>query len=696
VAAAVRVYAQADTLKYWNAMQAFRERQPIVAGPKGTVQVCNADVGNSDDVYSQRCPAPWLEFNVAPTSATAQLCFPIDYFNWCKLYINEALRQQPSVGASAEARVVWTLDVWAHVTYAQFALNLNWSAEGGGWVSISQHDSPFAPAGKRFVSPTLNRGVASTTSATALVESFGLLAWDQLQGLRSAKDSAVAREKQDGTLVWPAFATLPILWVGDYYARASTKASNPAWRLLLDTVQPWSSNWSRNWIPSYRQKDAAEVAAYASEPVMLMALMQWRMFAARDFSAGGAGEPTLFQYITQVSRQSTMSRVEFIGSAAVPTHVWSENIVAAYAAALLKLDYKLTIGRAYIAHAAAFAPKVTADGRLMTVDEDNTANGRPILGAGKSAQVWSEKGDDLALQFVTFADYRDILKGEKAKATARAQAAIKSPGANCAANDVACQEAAKGYGAIMAEAAKVPVYGPYVAAMQHFAGVLISLVGGAIGAGSFPFSPLNSPAARTLVAPGWSFAPNGSTVDVWIRWAQAVASYETAIPGLFSVAPTTPRKASGTCVTYGIRIKGEAAWCTICKDKALPTCAAYVPEYAALATPKTPPLLAARNAAPASMSTTCDQLAVKWALENPQYADCITVADLPMWQQICRAVGLKQMTVEAGITMWAQYVVSVKGCGLRLPPPKTPRRTATRGFVDAVIVPFNPLRLFGG
>lgn len=717
--------SQADTLKYWNAMQRLRDSQPVVTGPKGTIVSCKADLSGSDDTYGIRCPAPWLAYNVQPSSSSVQLCFPIDYFHWCKLYINEALRQRPGMAASAEARVVWTLDVWAHVSYALFALNVNWSAQD---------------------ETRLQRGLAPSVEVAWLLAALGG-SGDVLRWLQLAKDAAVASavrqggnanilEKYKTAEIQPVvgFGSLPVFpsWVGSYFARGGTKTPNPLWTLLLDTVQPWSSNWSRNWLTSKGNKDAADVAAYASDPPLAMATMQWRLLSARDFESSARskytlynGLPRLSQYIAAVSRQPQAKTVSFEGSTtivAVPTHAWAMDIVQGFAGVLLGLNYKETITRALEAHRKYSEPKLTATGALMTVAESAAKSGLP--------PPTKVPGDSLGEVFLTPGDWRRRWAGEVNKL--QAPSIAWPDAAQCNSLSGTAKDTCK-QGVIAAQAAysamyAVPIYGQVAAAALAVMDKLIQASGlpMAVGGGGYdPFRPLEAPVARTLTASGWSLASDGSTLDVWARWAMAAANYSSVIPGLFTSGKVANNAVKGACTTYPVNIRGEDSWCKVCKDQPLPACAAYVPEYAAQMTAKVPVLAAARDTASSDIVASCDQLAVAWALENPQYADCITAADLPMWQQICRAVSLKQLTVEAGMSMWAQYVVNVKGCGVRLPPslappaPGTPLQepgtlwsvltdgvvhgvnplralSASRAFAGGVLSPFNPLRGFLG
>ena len=742
MAASVNVYAQADTLKYWNAMRALRDSQPIVQGPRGTVQVCNADLGGSDDTYGMRCPAPWLAYDVAPSNAAVQLCFPIDYFNWCKRYINEALRQEPPISASAEARVVWTLDVWAHVSYALFALNVNWSAQN---------------------EMRLKNGLAPSISVGWLLDLLhgsGSLGPD----MQAARDAEYQRALKAGGNTYTleqyrvaeivstvSFSSLPVDWVHSYFARGSTKTPNPLWTLLLDTVQPWSSNWSRNWLTSKGNKDASDVAAYANEPPLATAVMQWRLLSARDFESSAIskvtrynGLPRLSEYITAVSRQPQGATVTFEGLGtivAVPTHAWGVLSVKGHAAALLALDYKATITRAFTAHAEYSKPKFTAAGLPMTVDQALAAVGLPPLSAtpayARPPQLRYLSGSEFAEQFVTPADWRDLWKGEKDRVTARIQAGIIDPRSECG-SDVACQKAVEASQELERRIEDIPLYGQLMGGMRALASLLVGIVGGAIGAGYYPFRPLEAPVARTLTAVGWSLASDGSTADIWKRWGIAAANYASVIPGLFTTAwPSTsngrllaPRKPTGACVTESVSVGGDQVFCTVCKDAPMPACAKHMPAYAAVYEPaKLPALTVARNTAATSVVDSCNALALQWALDNPQYSDCVTPADLPMWQQICRAVSLKQLTIEAGVAMWAQYVVNVKACGLRpkeLPSvPSVPSGpgtrpsepgtlwsvltdgvvhgvnplralSASRAFTGSVLSPFNPLRSFLG
>jgi len=726
--------SQADTLKYWSAMQSLRDSQPIVPGAVGKVVAITCDLSGSDDIYPQRCPPAWLEFAVQPSPSSAQLCFPREYYQWCLRYLNQALSNEPALSASAEARVVWTLDVWAHVSYALFALNLNWSDMAGGYVDTRFTRNRRLLAGKEGLDSSYQPG---TRGATGLVLQFAEIGLEQSQRLIAAKRSALdalwkrggspgfLRDAEASSLLLSPFSTLPIFWVGKTYARASTKRENTLWGLLLDTVQPWSASWSSRWLGSKDNRDKGDVQFYAADPPMAMAVMQWRLFAARDFAQSAVekqsgSEMLLSQYLAGAAKSSAAS-IDFLsegtGVVAVPALRWGAEIVRAYAAKLLTLDYGTVLSTVVADHIAAEGPRMMPNGSAMTIDQEYASRGQTYV-----QQKWGAKGTELSMQHVTAADYKDLAEANQTALNARAQAAARNPSMDCG-NGALCDAANVGLQQSLKYIKKVPVFGQVVSGMLEVGSLLMGVIGVASGATYWPFKPLTSPVARTLTAAGWSFAPTGSTMDIWVRWGVAAANYESLLPGLFTAkvpAVSAPRKPLGTCVTESIRVGGDEVFCTVCKDEALPACAKHMPAYAAAFEPaKLPALTVARNTAATSVVDSCNALALQWALDNPQYSDCVTVADLPMWQQICRAVSLKQLTIEAGVAMWAQYVVNVKACGLRpkeLPSvPSEPGTlwsvltdgvvhgvnplralSASRAFTGSVLSPFNPLRSFLG
>jgi hypothetical protein len=752
MAAKVLVYSEGDTQAYWGALHWLRQRVPIVAVPSharspastttGKVAICKTDYDYGTD-YPRACPAPQLRFDIAPTAASVQLIFSTDYFAWCKQYVAEALKHRPSPSASAQARVLWTLDVWAHVTYALFSLNVNWSSSvpnsyptGLAW---NTNNSPLVGYGERNVVTIPPLGVKNPAPRQFFFNQpmsapqglgpgwpgrqFGPAIGNMLPMLLGERASLIARETrtassgyleslENAKLHMVPFATLPIFWVGERFKdRSTATGANPMWSLLLETVQPWSSNWSNNWLASESNRDAGDVAAYAKDPALSVAAMQWRLFSARDLTSKGKGSwgPTLSQYIAAVGRQPTARTLTLENSVLVPTHAWSMDVVQAFAVELLKLDYKAVITFMYFQNAAEQAPRLNANGSLMTVDDYNKVLGKPLVGS--TPQKWGMAGTELVHQYVTTKDYSTLAKGEELKATAAVQQKINNPFLPCAAGDTGCIASAQGWAAYQETVQKIPVYGQIITAMNALASVIVGIFGGATTV-SIPFFTITSPAARTFNATGWSFAANGSSLDIWMRWAQASESYAKLIPGLFTSGAAAPRVSRNTdCATYPGNSGGEQIWCRICANQPLPACAKFVPEFAARVQAEAAPV-----AVPVQVVDSCRALAVQWAMAHPQYAGCITLDDLPVWDAICQSVGVGKTSFDAGVALWGQYVVNVKGCGIRLPLPTEPgtgtlweglragytqgtnplrKYVASRGFVDRVIVPFNPFRIFG-
>lgn len=698
--------AFADTLKYWDAMAALRNSVPITPGVRGTMRSCqNADLlTRSDLTYPDVCAPPWLEFGLTPDPNSARLCFPVEFYQWCQRYVSQALTYAPDPGlsSSAEFRVVWALDVWAHVSYALFALNLDWSALAGNYVDLR------APADRLLGG--FDTALPSAWGSAPLVKSFAKVVSDQLGWLRTAKDSAIARaERQGGNALiiasyknapikLPTFATLPIFWVGQLWNRASTRSVNPLWPLLLDTIQPWSSNWSQNYLLSYKNKDQPDVNRYLEDDaVMRVASMQWRLFSARDFVTGG-GELRLSQYIDAVGAEPQDQTFMF-PSVAVPTHAWSVVIVREYARLLTSLEYAQTTSDAQASYLADYAPRVNPDATPMTQNQWRQATGQTLLGD-------PEAGNQLAYQSVTGEDWRSLWKGLGREYAARALSSLAGPSLKDCGGNTVCQKAVKELQQARTIVTATPV-GPAILAEMALGKFLVDKLGAAVGNVYFPVQPLPAPVARTLSAQAWSFAPTGSTADVWLRWGIAWKNYASVLPSLF----LPPKQIDPTRAQH-CKVWSAPGWdvgCYACDDQLPPPCAQDITDPAYHPPSATPLALqaAARSNVTPELQNYCLGLAGQWLKDNPQYKDCVGAADLPVWNQICYAVGLKQISFEQGATMWGQYVTNMKKCvpartlwdalkqGVAQGTNPLQQSTHSSTFAARVYVPINPFRAFG-
>ena len=689
--------AQADTLAYWNAMQPRRDSVPVVAGDGGRVVSCAMPKGVGDFSYAQFCPPAWLELSAAPSAASVQQCFASNYFAWCQGYLNDALRNAPGAGASAELRVVWTLDVWFHVSCALFALNVNWSAAAADIFEvdgITGLATPFVPYEGRAVPPYIYSGTGffdgssklawkSTVSATVL--QLANVGWQQLSNLGLALSSAVSSAQKgsrdpasyaNATVRLPAFMTLPVFWVGDEFSRTTT-SQNPLWPVLLSAMQPWSSSWSTNWLQSKGNKDAADLSKYAGDAPLTTAVYQWRLFSARDFANASIGEPLLSQYIARVASEPQDATWAFSLPEARATHAWSQSIVTGYARLVASWDYALVMSAMFGEFVSRHAPRMNPDGSLMTLDQLHRALGQPL-------ELKAGRGAELADQWITPSDLQLIWKQGAKAATQLAQAKVvlgfDDPHACDGLTGQSlkwCQQGQDMSRKLNDAYQYIPIAGQLWSGMKLFGVWLVGFVGAAIGAIHFPFRALPCPVARTLTTAGWSFAPTGGTLDIWSRWITVAGSYESALPGLFtarSAAAAGPRK---NCVTKPTPL---AEFCTICDDGTTspPGCDGSAPAASA----QDASAVAAMNTLAASQQAQCRALAVAWIAAHPEYKDCLTAADLPAWDVICLSMLAGQRTPEAANAAWMQYVTQVKKC----------KPSALRAFGQALVQGTNPLR----
>ncbi len=617
--------AEADTLGYWNKLAAIRAAQPVTSAVGYGVKVCNAGDLSGDAIYTYRCPGAWLEYAGTPNAATAQLVFPRDYSAWVKNYLRQALSSRPNSAASAEFRVVWALDVWAHVNYALFALPLPWSdifGEGIGAVPEIALPSVVFTGGPRSLTGENAAGTAWSNEKAAIASS---------SSVKSIKDAAAASRLNPAP-----FSELALKWCRAPGSRSRFfQRPNPLWPLLLAAVQPWSAAWSTNWIGSRGNKDSGDVARWKNDPVMLRATMQWRLWSAQDWGYIGysdsAVDPSywpdgmgkadavaaLGAYITHVKGEATAGKITFRGTQAYPNLAFGLESVSTYASKILSLDFDTVISAHLGAWLTQSAPRVNADGSLAI------------------------RSDGLmARQPLTRTDYADYFRGLRKAISDRMRLALSNPALACAPSDSRCLEAAKQGAKVQAAIQSSPL-APVQNLMQRIADKLVVLIGAAVGGGYEPVFVIRDPFSRTFNGYGYRLVADGSMADVFFRVAFAVEDYKGLLAGLFSgQIVQAARVQRGNCKVHWTR---SQLACEICEGEPLPACAADVPG------------LAAPAQSGWSFAEACDYDWIAVSKTSPYAAKLDDMARL-MHRHLCTQLLSDKMTQAQYDATWALYL----------------------------------------
>ncbi len=660
--------ALADTQAYFAAMQPLivEGLGVVVDAAPQRVRSCGRWAGVEDGYYTQ-CPSPWLEITGNPrqTSNVAALVFPQAYFEWCKRYVGLALRNQPRAGASAEARVVWALDVWTHVQYGLWALNLPWANQGGpqGGVSRQVHlnGGPVPVYGDP--GSVRNRFAAAINDFYKQAELAKKIEASIVTGEMVATGGQDVEGARQRAPLYPApFMTVTPFWVeGGNNRKAQGSGAtgpNPLWSILLRGVQPWST--SQLQLESKGGKDGGLL----SDPVLSRARLQWRLWSVRDFFGSwgkgrsamadrevwpygmGAGDncAMLEQYIAHVKTETSRS-IAFSG-AAYPTFRASFSAIAS------------VLGRPFLS--IDYAAEVRAQIDRWTQQTTSAADGSIIP--------------------VTYTDYRDVNKGMAELATARARIALQDPSILCEPGDNQCLEQAKRYKQVLSAGKKIPVYGQIVQGMLFLSDLLVQAVGGAVGWYNTPLRVIKPAFARTLSAQGYNMSPDGSTVDVVFRVLMGASNTwgHAEVQRPVSIVRDCEREVVQTPDgNYVTRCIGDTA--------------GSVPD---------PAVVAARD-------TQCLQWWEGFQRDFPALAACAQdPTDQVAFHMVCRAMLDLKITPQQALNFWAQYLFQIKGCTLQ------PKRTPLTSFVDGMRAtghPFpstglrsgflssmNPLRLMRG
>jgi hypothetical protein len=618
--------------RYWAAMASLRSSEPVGAAVGSKLQTCSVDLAGSDSMYMSRCLAAWREITSTPNAATAQQVFARDYYRWLQKYLRESLRLRSDASADAAGRVIWALDVWARVNYALYALNF-------AWGEVYRLDSTGKPAFRPRVLEKLEAAHAqemrwAETSRKAMVERY------QLSSSAKTRSDAAAAKLQP-----IPFGELSVQWVGESRSQYARKA-NPLWALLLDTVRPWSSDWHSHWLGSKGDKDKAELGFVAGDPMLSVALMQWRLLSVQDFATDKSTSATtrnlawplhmgtrfscatLLSYLGAAATESTRVEVVYDSGRAYPNLAHGLSLLAAYAGVILDVDFDQEVTDYTARYLTRFRLPFRDDGSQMTVGELRAIGG----GAGLDAlpPATAEQRNRPAPVPVTYGDYRDYIKG----------LAVLQPPA-CAKGDKNCELSVRA----RRELEKTPLGGlekQITQAMRTAANLLG--IGGAVGGGQAPVYGLPNPFARSFGDDAYRTALTGKTVSALERLPRAIANLALLLPGLFTSSSSAAAAAARDCMTYFVGPNDTP--CTVCEGQPRPACADQVPGLAKPASKSTYDLTAVGM---------CHQQWVAWLAANPEAAKCFPVAGDRVFWQLCSDFSKGLKTPSEALTDWMVY-----------------------------------------
>ncbi len=595
-------------------MAELRAATPVVAGLSSAVKTCGVSF-KGDASYMARCPSPWLSLtsSASPTAAQAELVFPRAYFAWCQRYLSKALQLRPAQTASAEFRVCWALDVWSHINYALFALNLPWadiypvSANATAITELLPLGHPYflATSGPSSIGWTQNEQSAfEDAKAHASATATTRLSQDQIDGAKLSPSP---------------FSQLVTGWCAAYTPRdANFQKPNPVWMLLLKAVQPWSLSWGSNWLESKGGKDSGDFAR--ADEVRKYFLLQWRMWSVQDFGYRGPDPArwplsmgkanncvTLDRYIVEAATEDTAPKIVFIANRAYPNLAFGLDAVSAMARGTVNRNFDKIVGEHLAWWFTRYAPQVAGDG---------TPVGRLP---------------------VTYSDMSNFIKGISQAATARAIEAGKNPSAACKPNDAACLKAATYAAQVQAAIKKSPLGGIW-SALNSVRTAIMAKVGGAVGGGNSPFYVLRNPFARTLSTAGWGLVANGSTFDLGSRLVEAVANYTRVLPGLFVTVASAPLSTPTAACTM--------QWTRDAAGNDIPHC---VPAG------QQPGTAAGSGWGMAAVGEIL-QLYNAWAVQNPAQAKCVGDKGKRHYVEVVGRMSTGALSINEASAEWDRYV----------------------------------------
>ena len=172
------------------------------------------------------------------------IAFPHTYFKWCQEYLRRRIAQKPSRSASAQERVFYALDVWAHIQYALLALNIPLATSSVRVMTFSFGDVPQPP-------PSGWRDEISEKMAAAILDFKKYAEMGRLAGIEANKkkfmNDAIRKRIAAQKLGWAPFMSSYIFWQGlpTRLGELINAFDNPIRMLLAEKCIPWMQGGMR-------------------------------------------------------------------------------------------------------------------------------------------------------------------------------------------------------------------------------------------------------------------------------------------------------------------------------------------------------------------------------------------------------------------------------------------------------------------
>ncbi len=670
-----------DEKQYWAAMAPLRQQgsylTPAFVAPSVLSCTPSVDIRRGDNPYWQYCVSPALLFDLPGTGASELgYCFTKPYFQWIQRYLQAALRNKPPLSASAQARVLWVLDVWAHTVYGLLALNVdlrsglnrvgpavdNWLFSVGR-ASASRVGSSLHPVYQPFWG-----------AQSAQMRSNELLRSTERPTLRANQQG----EWNDAVLMPTPFFELPFDWISSL--NPNVKTANPLWSTFYSGVLPWERNGLR--LMSRGNKDAGDLRAATTNVALRQGVYQWRMMCLQDWGSPSYGRETplgtgsaawqnwwprgmgrrgdtvtLTQYIRSVHYQQRGSKLQLVpGSPAklYPTFDVAFEGISRLVRPLVQLDYD----EALKTHVALWSVASTRVSR----------QGFPA---------------------VTFTDSNDLVKAHADAVQARAEAAITNPrlvrqadlasgrreGAlEEAANDLFFEGVSIGGKQVIPPLhdaiVENPILKPWVAAFQRLFTVVVRLVGTATGgAPQWPLIP--HPFVRSLNAAGWNTVADGSTLDVLPKIVVAIGNIEVA-----------------TQIDMGVYVGGWQPGGAAESERDPERCRVVISESSGdfvTQCDDVPASVSAVTTPPSNLEAVACRAQFEEGRAESAYRDCIPDDAYPLYEMMCVAA-VRGHAPMMEFEQWAQQLAQSQQCK---------SGTLWSAFVSGFRQRGNPLAAFG-
>lgn len=631
---------------------------------------------------------PYAQVLGSSPDAALPVCYPFLYFEWVKARLRKKLSTPPTSSASATDKVVWALDVWAHVQYALFALNIPMEHVRGRGTRLGAKPPTYKVSGYKAPHGTgVPKGLNASWEGTvphwgpgtagplrpvsppqpiferfrqAINAFYDDIAWEvgreRTRVAQAAGSPDYKRRVEDAPVMPAPFMSMVQFWTMDNH-------DSNLWDIVATKCLPWMERGMM--LPSYGGKDAAEWAS-AGSAARERALMDWRLWSLRDFypwkrrgawvkekNQGfssdfikadwmplGMGRidnmATLSDYIARVSRQHAEATVHYTDGALYPTLQYViQSGLPALANLVIGTDYQQTIRQHVTQWFEANRPKIDEEGNLAKWPAGSGVGvvGQPMP-IGLAQTEWADA-------------YSRRIDLEQALNAAQAHAKTQgSPKEKCAGEDnrKLCEQVA-GFVYAFKDWPYFKQMDDWLKGVQHF---LIKNFDSAVGStGYFPFFPIPQPFTRSEPSAPYATTVEGPTAEIGERVFKAVSAIELTL-GLH-VAPWMPKP-----------------------GQPLPT-PVLPPELGPLAKPFDPAI--------------CAPTLARLRAQNPTVV--VTAEQQAMLQRLCQFEAAGKLPFGATLKAWAKIAQA------SAPPPKSNAKTVllwSAGTVSVGAAAFAVLR----